>query len=319
MKWIFPPKAIFASLVMLILIVFVSGRPASAQSQFSVSQATSFEKQGDWTDCVNYAQNWTQQAPDEAGGWEFLGICEGLGLKNAPASISAFRQFLQLQPNEYHAWNALGIEYHSINDNANAAAAFKRATDLAPQHPNYWNNLAAVQSEMGEWGDVADDLDHDLAEAAPNGTWHDWYVLGNGYANIGEYEKAATAYQHAEALNPQSGNVWNNLGVVAQDMGETQAALNDYKQADTLGNNFGGSNYNKLIALMQSAQHRSGPGGGSYSSGGSSGGGGGSSGGGCGYNSYEACNAAAAGEFWSADRLDAGTASGSEEDFYSGD
>ena len=95
----------------------------------------------------DYARAWTRDAPGEAGGWEFLGICEGIGLKNPQASIAAFRRFLQIQPDECHAWNALGIEYHFANDPADAVGAFKQArhwrrstpttgTILRPWSPN---------------------------------------------------------------------------------------------------------------------------------------------------------------------------------------
>jgi hypothetical protein len=44
--------------------------------------------------------------------------------------------------------------------------------------------------------------------------------------------------------------------------------------------------------------------------------GGDSGGGGCAYSSYAACNAAAAGDLWAADRIDQGRSSASEESWY---
>ena len=308
----------------LLLAALVPARPAAADGAYSEAGAMRYFSAKDWQGCVAYATAWSRAEPNNPGGWQYIGVCEGAGLDHPEQSIAGFKRFLELSPQEFRGWNAIGIEYAKAKRFPEAATALKRATELAPQKPNYWNNLAAVYTELKQWDQARQALETDFAEAAPHGTWHDWYVVGNGLANVLDYDKALTAYRHALEGNPQSGEIWNNMGVVAQAMGQNQQAFTDYQRAGALGNPLGTKNYAKLQQSIAAAQQQAAalarglrnfnPMGGGGGGGGGDGGGSSSS---CAYNTYQACNAAKSGNFWDADRLDQGTASGSTHDWYS--
>lgn len=205
-----------------------------------------------------------------------------------------------------------------------AVTAFKRATEIATAKPNYWNNLAAAYREVGKFELALAALDSNLKLAAPHGDWIDWHNLGTAYRNLGfewgndrdRHSKAATAFRQSLQLNPRNGEGWNSLATVYQVLGNYPEALRSYKKAEALGVPYARKNHDHLQAAL-AAQARSGGDSPSSSSSSSSGGSSSSpSGGGCSYSSYAACNAEKAGDRWAADRIDRGTASGSEKDWY---
>jgi cytochrome c-type biogenesis protein CcmH/NrfG len=72
--------------------------------------------------------------------------------------------------------------------------------------------LAAAYSATNSREHALAALENNLRLAAPHGSWVDWYILGNGFNNQKDYQKASYAYQQSIRLNPQRGETWTNLG-----------------------------------------------------------------------------------------------------------
>jgi len=80
--------------------------------------------------------------------------------------------------------------------------------------------------------------------------------MGNDFAALGRLTDAMSAYQKALQTNPQYGDAWNNLGVIEQERGNANAALEDYRRAASMGDFLGQSNASNLQAGLATAQHQ---------------------------------------------------------------
>jgi tetratricopeptide (TPR) repeat protein len=105
-------------------------------------------------------------------------------------------------------------------------------------------------------------LEKQAQNAGPYQNAQLWFNLGNAFKNVAASTsvrreagrsfseilgEAVDAYQQCLKINPRSGDAWNELGVVAEALGDRQSALNDYQRAASLGAPFGQQNF---IALQ---------------------------------------------------------------------
>ena len=145
---------------------------------------------------------------------------------------------------------------------SDAIEAFNHAVGLAPRNGNYWNNLASAYSDEGNYRMALQTLEKQAQNAGPYQNAQLWFNLGNAFKTIAAsisvrreagrsfseiLREAVDAYQQCLKINPRSGDAWNELGVVAEALGDRQSALNDYQRAASLGAPFGQQNF---IALQ---------------------------------------------------------------------
>ena len=77
---------------------------------------------------------------------------------------------LDLQPNDVQAFVNLGAVQMALGDKAAGIASFRRATELAPDHPPAWRNLALALLENREpaaAGEIFARISHELIPARP--------------------------------------------------------------------------------------------------------------------------------------------------------
>jgi tetratricopeptide (TPR) repeat protein len=240
----------------LLSVVVLMSAEASGQGGYSGQRANAYIAAHDGPGALRYATAWTRAEPDNFYAWGALGAAYGMGLHQPENAIAAFKRGLAIRPDSPECLNAIGVEYFNLRRFADAANAFKRATEVAPTRSHYWNNLAAAYSETNNRDESLKALENNLRFAAPHGTWVDWYVLGNGFNNQKEYQKAVYAYQQSIRLNPQRGETWTNLGAAEQSLGQWDQALKDFRKGEELGNPLGRQNYIALRNAIAEAERR---------------------------------------------------------------
>jgi tetratricopeptide (TPR) repeat protein len=168
---------------------------------------------------------------------------------------------VRLDPNRHGAWQTLGVQFMKVKRFEDAVNAFKRATEIEPRKPNYWNNLASAYRETRQFNLAVAALDSNLKLAAPHVTWTDWHNLGLAYRNLGlmwgnerdRQNKAVTAFRQSVKLNPRNAEGWNSLGATYQTLSNYDEALRFYKQAEALGNPYARQNHDNLRAAIAAA------------------------------------------------------------------
>ncbi len=112
-----------------------------------------------------------------------------------PHSIEDFNKILELNPEDYIAVYALGANNRDAGNIPEAIKYFGKAAELNP----------------GNGGIYTD--------------------IGNIYFGINEYEKAKTYYLKNVQKNVDADYAWSNLGLVAETLGNTDEALENYNKA----------------------------------------------------------------------------------------
>jgi len=226
----------------------------SGQGSFSIEAANRYLAVKDWNGLLQYSIAWTKGQPREAMAWFYLGSTYDLGLNDPGHAAPAFETAVSVKPAWPEAWTALGHVYLHLQRNDDAIKAFSQAVKLAPKRPNYWNNLAAVYSYESRLSKAVDALEAEQQFAGSSMGFAEWYNLGNGFLAMQENKSAANAYRQALKLNPNYAAAWNNLGTLEGMLGNTAAALDDYRHASALGDSFGDTNFNRLQNAIAAAR-----------------------------------------------------------------
>jgi tetratricopeptide (TPR) repeat protein len=133
-------------------------------------------------------------------------------------------------PGNSDGWALLGRSYHAVRRYDEAAEAFGKAVELAPQNLNYRSTYGLILGQAG-------DLEKALAELQKvTGTpgYKDaagWANLGWVFRNLNKPTESIAAYQRALALDPTQEQAALGLGWAYQYTKEYDKAIAAYEQA----------------------------------------------------------------------------------------
>jgi tetratricopeptide (TPR) repeat protein len=239
----------------LFAVAAFCGLSAWAQS-FSDAGAAAYQQKKDWQGLVRYATAWTQAEPNNPVPWGYLGSAYAVGLNQPDKAIAPLKRAVALQPSA-ESWHALGATYTMVHQYGDAVDAIKRAIQLNPNQPVYYNNLAAAYSGGGAFKAALAALDQEKPLAQRLNSVNVWWALGNGYAKLGDLKNATPAYRQVLQMNPNFAQGWTNLGVALQFTGDVQGAQAAYGRGQALGDPLAGQDAARLQAdLRAQAQQR---------------------------------------------------------------
>ena len=148
-------------------------------------------------------------------------------------------------------YNTLGILYYERKEAEKAIQAFEKALHIAPYHKAARRNLHQLLRAKGFRALAAKDFETATTTFervlrmdpldAPT-----YQLMGNGYAQVGQFETAINYYQKAIDINPVDtltkhhlAECYNNYGVTLRNRGEWDAAIEAYRNALLLMPTFG--------------------------------------------------------------------------------
>lgn len=156
---------------------------------------------------------------------------------NRPAWNAYSRAWVASRPKDPDAWYSLG---HSLSIQAaesgtasslleGAQQAYQRAVDLDPRFARAWNNLGAIQDQLGETEAAIASLrmavrlkeDYGLA----------WFNLGAALINRGSYSDAALSLLRGLDLAPDDATSWARLSLCRAKLGQTSIAIQNIRTA----------------------------------------------------------------------------------------
>jgi tetratricopeptide (TPR) repeat protein len=238
------------------LLALLSISPVVRPQTFTQRQSDAYITARNWDAAFKYATAWTKAEPDNYHPWAALGVSYGMGFHQPANAISAFKKAVELHPDCYQCWNAMGVEFLNLRNYADAVTAFQHATKLAPTRWKYWNNLVVAYSERNQRDPALAALHSSEQSAFANATAIDWYNLGNAYNQLMDYENAVRVYKRSLQLDPRDGKAWTNLGCAEQSLGHWEDALQDYKRGGDLGDSLGHQNLANLQAGIAEEKRR---------------------------------------------------------------
>ena len=133
----------------------------------------------------------------------------------AADAVEHYRRLLASNPRCEDALSNLVALFLEKQDAPSARRYAEMLAELKPESPVAAEALATVAFSDGDFLTAARHC-LNLTESAASRFEH-WFNLGVAYHRIGNYQKAAQAYERAAALQPDSALAYLNLGVVRQE------------------------------------------------------------------------------------------------------
>ena len=140
-------------------------------------------------------------------------------------------------------YNTLGIFYYDKKDVEKAVHAFEKALHIAPYHKAARRNLHQLLRAKGFKALASKDFEtattafERVLQMEPLDA-PTYQLMGNGYAQAGQFERAINYYQKAIDLNPVDAltqqnfaHCYNNYGVSLRNRGKWDAAIEAYRNA----------------------------------------------------------------------------------------
>lgn len=156
----------------------------------------------------------------------------GLALLNDEqwqAAQTVLEGALQLNPHYARTWSNLGLVYEEMGAYDRADSSYRRAMALRPDWTGFRIQLGRLYLGMGRYGEVIDLLqgteqqDLHSAEALA--------LMGLAHQRAGRVQEAVSQYNKSIELYDLSGEVFNNLGLAYQSLGEDEAARTAFARA----------------------------------------------------------------------------------------
>jgi tetratricopeptide (TPR) repeat protein len=125
-----------------------------------------------------------------------------------------------------------GLVHHQARRLSDAEACYRRALDLAPQHPDALHLLGALLLERGDLVPAVTHLER-AVRARPDAPDYE-LTLGNAWLALGDRERALAAYHQAVRIDPSGAGARSNLGHVLRLEGRLDEAARQLEAAIAL-------------------------------------------------------------------------------------
>ncbi|RFU49506.1 tetratricopeptide repeat protein [Paraburkholderia sp. DHOC27] len=155
-------------------------------------------------------------------------VC-ALGLKQAEAAETWWRQSIAEQPAFIDAYNNLGIMLKALGRLSEAEELFRSVTRIQPDEAQAFNNLGAVLYALKRPQDAEQAYRQALALRPDYAEAH--YNLGIVLYDDRRFAAAETAYRDSLAARPKCAEAHNNLGNALKELGRLAEAEQAYRQA----------------------------------------------------------------------------------------
>jgi len=168
-------------------------------------------------------------------------------------SIATLTEAIKLDPELAMSYEALGKAYEAAGDYPNAIIAFRRTVEKDPVRDSAYSSLGCLLLAVGDEIDAAEQALNKAIEI--NQTHSGAHAcLGAVYLERREYATSIKSSELAVSLNPQNLQAHLNLGIAFSEIGETERAKQEIKQAIQFaaGNDFV---VNKAKTLLDSLNH----------------------------------------------------------------
>lgn len=194
-----------------------------------------------------------QLAPDQIFAWNNLGnLCAKIG-RNDEAMI-AFRKALEGNYRDAIAWTGLASVHFKVGYIDDAIAAYRKAIQYMPSFAQPWCGLGDVYASSGR-ADEAMKAYHKAIDLSKQYVTP-WIRLGALFTKQERYREAEKAYQRALALDSQSCVIWNELGMIHVKSEALDEAVEAFNKAIELDRGFGLAYSNLAFTHMQRGEYK---------------------------------------------------------------
>lgn len=213
----------------------MSDSPASEASAVTsidqrLAEAFARHKRGDLQFAYQVYRQALSEQPRHPTALHYLGLVAQQTGRSSEA-CDLLQRSIELDPTDPRAHNHLGQVMFALKRRAEAIECFEHALMLDPTHTDAMNNLANLIK--------ARDLDRAIAlyrrvlELQPDAS-HAAYNLANALLQDNQHEQARVMFERAIELDSRNHLAHHNLGIVLEQQGRFDAALEHYRVVRSL-------------------------------------------------------------------------------------
>jgi tetratricopeptide (TPR) repeat protein len=171
----------------------------------------------------------TRERPDMVQGWVALAQCLQT-TKQYSLAIEPFEKALELNPDPKLAFH-LGSVAKDAKQNDKAIAAYQMALELDPTYVKARYNLSLTYMDAGRYEEAVESFDRMIEQDGKS--YRAYYSQGLSYYYLGRYEEALEAFDYATEFE-ETVNLFNNIGLVYDKLGDKKQTAEWYKKAKAL-------------------------------------------------------------------------------------
>ena len=139
-----------------------------------------------------------------------IGLADAFGASGRPTEAErTYRRAIELWPGYWAGYSDLAAFETGRGRYREAAGNFRRVTELVPDNPRAFGNLGGVELLAGDFDGALEAFRKSL-DLARTGTAY--ANLGTAEFFLGQYAKAAAAFEAGTRLTPDHYQIWSNLG-----------------------------------------------------------------------------------------------------------
>ena len=142
--------------------------------------------------------------------------------------IVFYRDLLRLrvsdEPDDFRGWTYLGrMEYDSFNDRSEALRCFQCALESNPRCVEALLFTAMIHLDLGRVEEAMPFLDFNPPDQSS--AFQKNRLLGDAYSQVGQLEKARSAYKHSLKLCPENPELESKLGLIEVKLGMNKKGI----------------------------------------------------------------------------------------------
>ncbi len=135
---------------------------------------------------------------------------------------------LQINPRLSGVYNSLGQVAMSRGDYEQAVAHCRKVLELDPRTPEIYSRLGLALMGLGRHREAVAEMERGLGAGVLSG--FDYFVLGQGYRQLGQFDKARASYESAVKHQPDCTSAYYGLFAVCTHLSDRDKAR-EYKAA----------------------------------------------------------------------------------------
>ena len=155
-----------------------------------------------------------------------MGICYQ-ELESYSKAIEAYKQVINLIPDQAIVYYNLGIAYYGLSLHKDAIESYKQAIRIDPDFSEAYFRLGQIYFPLGRYIDAIE-VCKQAIRIDPNYTYA-YILLGGVYGSLGHCKNAVEVFKQAIRIDPDNVDAHFGLGLTYLRAGDKNSALNEYK------------------------------------------------------------------------------------------
>ena len=205
------------------------GLGAGAKPEVVYNYAVSLMREKKYNAAIPSLRNVTRDLPEMFQGWLALAQCYQ-ATKQYSLAIEPYEKALQLNPDPKLAFH-LGRVSMKSKQYDKSIAAYETALEMDPTYVKARYNLSLTYMDAGRYEEAVESFDKMVEQDGES--YRAYYSQGLSYYYLGRYDEALEAYDMAMEFE-ETVNLFNNIGLVYDKLGDKKETAEWYKKAQAL-------------------------------------------------------------------------------------